>query len=271
MGRYFDCQGDRYSPAPERQLLQEGIVPPRTNLWLLGRSHLTYPWVPPHVPLWSEDHGCVALDPLTGALNELQVPNNGLSLNICSRSWDHRSRDGLRAWQHLHLEEVPSLVWIDLLTGETRTMQLPDDDFSRRGYSAIVSVVPTSRGMLWGSANEQGQVSLYVSESAGEPRLVAKFTQDLRRGDSDALATYGQPGWSREAQQLAIIVREHEVAWPRNVGIDGLFTVEQFGWDAALIFVYTVSTGSSRKPSDPWRVSATGRESEPIGRRMATG
>ena len=226
-GSLLDCQGDRYSPAPERQLLQEGIVPPRTNLWLLGRSHLTYPWVPPHVPLWSEDHGCVALDPLTGALNELQVPNNGLSLNICSRSWDHRSRDGLRAWQHLHLEEVPSLVWIDLLTGETRTMQLPDDDFSRRGYSAIVPVIPTTRRMLWGSANEEGQVSLYISESDEEPRLVSRFTQDLGYGDFHAIAIHGQAGWSREAQQLAIIVREDEVMWPNSVRVDGLFTNER--------------------------------------------
>ena len=229
-GSLLDCNGDRYSPHPERQLLQKGTVQASASVWLYGRSRLTYPWVPPRMPSWSSDQGWASVDPLTGAVTALEELNEDPSLTGNGTYWQYRSHDGLYAWKLVRQGDATALAWFDLSTGEARAMRLPDDH-SIYGNPAAVPVVPTSRGMLWGSANEQGQVSLYVSESAGEPKLVAKFTQDLRRGDSDALATYGQPGWSREAQQLAIIVREHEVAWPRNVGIDGLFTVEQFGWD----------------------------------------
>lgn len=230
-GSLLDCLGDRYSAPFGRQLLQAGAVPSDSGMWLDGRSRLTYPWVPPQVPLWSEEHGSSTLDPLTGETTALQTQNSDRVMGRLSSHWDYRSPDGLHAWQYVgSRDSSPTVAWFDLSKGDAWTMRMPDDH-AAYGSRAIVPVIATSKGMLWGSANDQGQVSLYISESVGEARLVSRFTQDIGWGDSHALAVYGLAGWSRETKQMTLIVREHDAPWPWRVGVDGLFTIGRGSWD----------------------------------------
>ena len=105
------------------------------------------------------------------------------------------------------------------------------DDHVWYGTGTSLTLVPLARGTLWVSPSEQGYVSLYLNNIFDESRLMVRITYNSVCGYSRGLARFAEAGWSEEAQQLAIVLCEDYIKWPRQWQIDGLLSYEQHSVD----------------------------------------
>lgn len=227
-GSLIDREGDRYSPPPERALVQSEVISPDLPIWL-GRSLLTHPVVPRHLPFWSGELGWVTLDTSSGSVTAVEALR-GIDQPSGNDSvwWESRSRDDRWLWKYGQRGDASVIILFDLESGAGLVAPVPWD--SRYTGRRTLPVAVTSNGLRWSAAAESGEVRLYEMGAQAQVLTLAEFQQPLGRGVHSALAPFSEAAWSSDGDRAALVVHEDPFR-VRGWGADGLRVVRGASWN----------------------------------------